>query len=313
MRGLGELTLRVAVLRIRRDQAADLFAAARAEAQRAYAELRRNGTKTLTPILPDATEAGTVTIKAGAVHVNWDEAAVFALVGECEPRNIEDWVDPACLSDPRVLDLLRKHLPALVVKRINPARRAELAEECIGSDGKLLNTESGDCVKVAEIVRADPTGEFAYIPGKKGKAAILAALRAGAITEDGRVAAGFAVPEMDLEPETVSGPAVAAESLPPDWPGDDGEVLPLGAPFADEHGFLNPVLAAAHACLVQGGFSTPPREAHRMIRDGGVGAERATRWLLAHGLDPADPRQGEDTPWPLPAPGPEPVAGEPGA
>jgi len=188
MSDLNALTLRVAVLRIRRDQASDTFNAARAEAERAYAEVRRNGTKGLTPVLPDGTEAGTIAIKAGAVHVNWDEPALFKLVAETEPRNIEDWVDPDVLKDPRVMDLLREVFPEFVGKRINPARRAELAQACTDSDGKLLNTVSGEHVKVAEIVRGDPTGEFSYIPGKKGKAAILAALRDGTITEDGRVA-----------------------------------------------------------------------------------------------------------------------------
>jgi hypothetical protein len=189
MSEIEELTLRQAVLRVRRDLISAAWSAARVEAERAYAEPRRNGTKALTPRLPDGTEAGTVAIKAGAVHVNWDEPALFGLVRETEPGNIEDWVDPAWLRDERVLNLLREYLPELVEKRINPARRAELAEACIDSDGKLLNTVSGDYAKVADIVRADPTGEFAYTPGRKGTQAILQALRDGTITEDGRVAA----------------------------------------------------------------------------------------------------------------------------
>ena len=60
-------------------------------------------------------------------------------------------------------------------------------------------------------------------------------------------------------------------------------------------------MAAAHAVMVQGGYSTPPIEAYRMIRDGGVAAERALAWLAEVGLDPADPREGKDTPWPIPA------------
>jgi hypothetical protein len=53
-----------------------------------------------------------------------------------------------------------------------------------------------------------------------------------------------------------------------------------GAPFFDDDGcFLGPEEAAAHAILVQGGFTTPEIEAERMIRDGGVSAERARAWL----------------------------------
>ena len=189
-----ELTLRVAVLRVRKDQVSAAFNAARAEAEKAYAPHRMRGNRTLTPVLPGGIEAGTVSIKAGAVHVAFDEEALFALIAECEPENIEDWVDPAVLADRRVLDLIREHFPEMVAKRVNPGRRPELAQECIDSDGKLLNTASGERVKVAEIMRADPTGEFAYTPGKKGTAAILAALRDGTVTEDGRAVAAPAGP-----------------------------------------------------------------------------------------------------------------------
>ena len=57
--------------------------------------------------------------------------------------------------------------------------------------------------------------------------------------------------------------------------------------FADEKGFRDPEKAAEHAILIQGGFTTPVREAYRMLRDGGTSAERATTWLLAQGYDPA--------------------------
>jgi hypothetical protein len=74
----------------------------------------------------------------------------------------------------------------------------------------------------------------------------------------------------------------------------------ISPPFADEHGFLDPVMAAGHAAVVQGGFTTPPVEAYRMARDGGIAGQRALAWMEKHGLDPADPREGRDTPWPLP-------------
>jgi hypothetical protein len=58
--------------------------------------------------------------------------------------------------------------------------------------------------------------------------------------------------------------------------------------FADEQGFHDPEKAAAHAVVVQGGFSTPLREAARMIADGGVHEERARAWMAAHGYADAD-------------------------
>jgi hypothetical protein len=90
-----------------------------------------------------------------------------------------------------------------------------------------------------------------------------------------------------------------AEPDPEPWPLMT-ESAPFSPPFCDEHGFISPEMAAAHAVMVQGGYSTPPVEAYRMLRDGGVAAERALAWLEKYGLDPADPREGNDTPWPLP-------------
>lgn len=56
----------------------------------------------------------------------------------------------------------------------------------------------------------------------------------------------------------------------------------LGGYFADEQGFHDPEKAAQHAVSVQNGFTTPLREAARMIEDGGVSAERARAWMAAH-------------------------------
>jgi hypothetical protein len=55
-------------------------------------------------------------------------------------------------------------------------------------------------------------------------------------------------------------------------------------PLTDEHGFLGPEEAAFHAMFDQGGFSTPKREAARMLLDGGVGADRARAWMDEQGL-----------------------------
>jgi hypothetical protein len=112
------------------------------------------------------------------------------------------------------------------------------------------------------------------------------------------------LPSLLALPAPPPGPAASSGPVPrADY--DDPQVLTshLRTPFGDEYGFLDPERAAAHATIVQGGFSTPPIEAYRMIRDGGVGAERARTWLAAHGLDPDDPARGKNTPWPLPAGG----------
>jgi hypothetical protein len=56
----------------------------------------------------------------------------------------------------------------------------------------------------------------------------------------------------------------------------------------DDGYFPDPEKAAMHAVVVQGGFSTPKREAARMILDGGVHAERARAWMEREGLTEDD-------------------------
>lgn len=50
--------------------------------------------------------------------------------------------------------------------------------------------------------------------------------------------------------------------------------------YGDENGFHDPETAAAHAQLVQGGFSTPDIEADRMVKEGGVARTRADVWRV---------------------------------
>jgi len=182
-----EHTLRVAVLRVRKDQVTAKYDAARKLAEGAFAPLRLNGLKSFTPVLPGGTEAGSLSVKGGHTDIVFDEGKLLALVQESEPESVEDYIDPAALRDKRVLDLIREQLPELVGQRVNAERRAELAEACAESDGVLVNTVSGERVKVASVFKVDPSGEFAYTPGKAGTAAILAALAAGTVTEDGEI------------------------------------------------------------------------------------------------------------------------------
>jgi len=76
----------------------------------------------------------------------------------------------------------------------------------------------------------------------------------------------------------------------PPWPANEPNPL-----FFDEHGnFKSPELAALHAITVQHGYSTPAREARRMIRDGGRMAVMARAWLDERGLS----LDGEEEPDP---------------
>ena len=63
----------------------------------------------------------------------------------------------------------------------------------------------------------------------------------------------------------------------PDW--EPAPCIPIGLLFDADGLFLGPVEAATHAIVAQGGFTDPWIEAERMLKAGGVSAERATAWL----------------------------------
>lgn len=180
-------TVKVAVLRVRHDELTTELATARAAGERVYALHRLAGNKSVTPVLPGGIEAGTLSIERGSVDVHFDERALWALVEQSAPDQIESYLPASVLANKAVFDLVAREFPGLVEKRINPAYRAALAETCEETDGKLANTVTGETVKVAEVSRHEPTGKFSYAPGKKGTAAVLAALKAGTVNEHGDV------------------------------------------------------------------------------------------------------------------------------
>jgi hypothetical protein len=185
---LQEHTLRVAILSVLRSQAMDAREAAGKEAQAAYKLARQAGISQLRPQIPGGGDAGTLSIKKGLTVVTFKDDALLEVVVQSTPEHVEDFIDPAALRDRKVLELLREHFPQYAGRRVTAARRADLEEEVKATGGQLLNLKTGAMVDVATVEVLPPTGEFAYTPGKPGTAAILAALKAGTITEDGRVA-----------------------------------------------------------------------------------------------------------------------------
>jgi hypothetical protein len=283
---LPALTLKMAVLETRAWELEQRIKEVRMLAEGQYAEHRKAGFSNVKPTLPNGIEAGTVSINAGTTEVVFTEKVLLDWVRQTDPANVEDYVSPDALTDKRLIDLVREHLPELVAKRVNPKRREEIRSDIADRKNGTYVAE-GEVFKVADVYPHDPTGRFSYRPSKKDRQVILAAIADGTVTEDGEVPGGTE----DEAPEQPAAPGHAPSA-------------PAGlGPFGDEDGFYTPESAAAHAVDVQGGFSTPPIEAFRMIRDGGIAAERAVAWLSFHGLDPDDPREGRDTPWPLPAAG----------
>jgi hypothetical protein len=212
MTDLEALNLRLAVLRVRRDHIGKQYEAARVEAARAYAPVRRAGTTQQTPILPGGIEAGRISIKAGATVVDPDEAELLRFAKAAEPESVEEYLTTAAARDKRVLDLVRDHFPELISERVHPDRRKDLLDDVKNTDGKLTDPDSKEVLTVATVTRLPASGDFSYTPGKEATEAILRALADGTITEDGEVAW-----QPPAEPGTVPAgpePAAAAGSRP---------------------------------------------------------------------------------------------------
>jgi len=195
-------SLEIAVLKVRADKLYALYDAARKRAEGSFGPARKAGVRQLTVALPDGREAGTLAIKKGDVRVDWDMPKLLQVIEASTPYEIEEYVDPAWLRDPRIVKVIKEHFADAVSRRVKPARLAELAEEVENTGGELLDLTTGAMVTVAAISRQDPTGEFAWLKNKTDVAAIQALLNDGVLTEDGKVARPAAV-------EAAAGPVAA--------------------------------------------------------------------------------------------------------
>jgi hypothetical protein len=202
--------LRVAVLSALLDVVKSEYTAAREAAEPEFAAMRTEGQKQQAVMLPDGTEIGLISIKAGTPTIAVTEAAFEGWVREHLPDGMEDYVVPAALADPEVIDMLKACFPDAVRQRIRPATRAALLTEMAESDGKVADQESGELSQLGEVEPHKPTGAFSYRSAKGARDRIVAEWRAGRLTE---IAFGpLALPE--------SAPADTANVPGPD---DDAE------------------------------------------------------------------------------------------
>jgi hypothetical protein len=274
--------LRVAVLGAVLDTVKAEYAHARGEAEAAFAPLRADGQTQQKALLPDGSEVGLVSIKAGGTSVTADEAKLEAWVRKRVPDGMETAISPSALTDPEVIGMISACFPGLATSQVRPSVRAALLKEMEESGGKVADPETGEIGELGEVTHHKPTGAFSYRAAAGARDRIVSEWLAGRLAEIAFSPLALPTAE-DARRPTDAAVAAMREAL-----------------YKDEHGFLGPEAAAAHAYLVQGGYSTPPIEAYRMIRDGGTARERALAWLAEAGLDPADLREGKDTPWPLP-------------
>lgn len=194
---LHRLALRLAILADDVAKAETAYGAVRKEAEPVFAEARRHGHRQQAVRLPDGTEAGLISIQAGATVVDVDEGALLLHVSLTDPGEIQDYVLPSALADKRVLDLLSEFLPDLVGRRVNPEARKRLQTELEEHDGCVIDRAGGgELVQVATITNLEPTGKFSYRAGKQAAIQIAAAIEAGTLTRDGEI-----LPAAGAEPQ----------------------------------------------------------------------------------------------------------------
>ena len=210
--------LKVAIYKARQEEAAGNLSAVRAAAQLVFGPVRRHGTPQQEVRLADGTRIGLISIHNGPETTTVDEDLLFMVAAGNEPADLEEHVKPGALSDPRVLALIKAHLPDYVGCRIKHEAAALYAKEIADNAGKVLDRAgvlgpAGERVRVAEISRGEATGEFTYKPAAKGAQLIREALDAGTLTEDGE----FTVPaaEVPAEPEPVTVADADAGAIPP--------------------------------------------------------------------------------------------------
>lgn len=174
-----EHALRVAVLDVIDKEIGTAYKHARREAEAVFGPARADGQSQQKVMLPDGTEIGLISIKAGGKDVAVTEEALEAWVEEHVPDGFENYVAPADWSDADLLDVVRAVFPDLVKRRIRPATRAALLKEIEDSGGFLVDKGTGDKEQVGEVTDLKPTGAFAYRPGKDARDAVIAAWQRG--------------------------------------------------------------------------------------------------------------------------------------
>lgn len=189
--------LRVAVLGALLDVVKSEYEQARQAAEPEFAAMRAEGQKQQAVMLPDGTEIGLISIRAGTPTIAVTEAALEAWVREHLSDGMESYAVPAALADAEVLDMLKACFPHSVRERIRPATRAALLKEMAESGGKVADQASGEVEQLGEVEQHKPSGAFSYRSAKGARDRIVGDWRAGRLTE---IAFGpLALPEAEAD------------------------------------------------------------------------------------------------------------------
>lgn len=180
-----EHALRVAVIDVIGKEFAGMYKVARQDAEQVFGPARADGQSQQKVMLPDGTEIGLISIKAGGKQVDVPEAVLEEWTAEHVPDGIEEYIDERAANSADVLDVLRAVFPDLVKKRVRTATRAALVKEIEESGGYLVDKETAEKTKVGEVTDLKPTGAFSYRPGKDTRDQVIAAWQRGDLENTG--------------------------------------------------------------------------------------------------------------------------------
>jgi hypothetical protein len=158
--------LRVAVLSALKETVDKAHKTARAEAEPAFKTARGDGQTQQKVLLPDGEEIGLISIRGGSPVITMPEAGFEAWVREHVPDGIEEYIDPNAAGNAELLDVVKAVFPQFIKSRIRQPVRDELLKEITETGGYLVDKDTGDKEKVAEVSQGSPTGAFAYRAGK---------------------------------------------------------------------------------------------------------------------------------------------------
>jgi hypothetical protein len=171
--------LRVAVLDVIGKEISGAYKGARKDAEAAFGPLRADGTPQQKVMMPNGTEIGLISIKAGGKNVGVTEDALTGWLKEHNPEGLEDYLDPSAVTNTELLDVIRAVFPELVRTRIRAEVRTALLKEIEETGGYLVDKESGDKEQVAAVADVKPTGAFSYRPAKNARDEVIAAWQRG--------------------------------------------------------------------------------------------------------------------------------------
>lgn len=110
--------------------------------------------------IPGVGQVATITLKTGNLEVRVDEDALLKATQEHAPSEIEEVIAADALTDPKVIEAVRKVRPDAVAPKVRDAWRAAKITEATKSRGRILVDKTGEHVKIAEVIEHERTGDF---------------------------------------------------------------------------------------------------------------------------------------------------------